>query len=85
MPEYELSILPSALRSLSRLDHPIRKRVATKINALAENPRPQGAMKLVGSEHWRIRIGDYRVVYDIEDAQLIVLVVEVGHRREIYR
>lgn len=42
-------------------------------------------MKLVGSEHWRIRIGDYRVVYDIEDAQLIVLVVEVGHRREIYR
>lgn len=85
MSEYELLILPSAQRALSRLAHPIRKRVATRIDALAKNPRPQGATKLVGSEHWRIRIGDYRVIYDVEDAQLIVLVVDVGHRREIYR
>jgi mRNA interferase RelE/StbE len=85
MPEYELEILPSAQRSLNRLDRPVRRRVATRIDALAEDPRPQGATKLVGSKHWRIRIGDYRVVYDIKDAQLIVLVIEVGHRREIYR
>jgi mRNA interferase RelE/StbE len=85
MPQYQLSILPSAQRAIGRLDLPIRRRVAARIDALAEDPRPQGATKLVGSKHWRLRVGDYRVVYDIEDAQLIVLVIEVGHRREIYR
>ena len=85
MPECELKILPSAQRSLNDLDRPLRRRVASRIDALREDPRPQGATKLVGSKYWRIRVGDYRVVYDIEDAQLIVLVIEVGHRREIYR
>ena len=56
------------------------------ILALAENPRPPGCLKLSGEESlWRIRVGDYRVVYQVQDAVLLVLVVKLGHRREIYR
>jgi mRNA interferase RelE/StbE len=63
----------------------VRKRVAARIDALCEEPRPSGCKKLAGSDYWRIRIGDYRVLYSIEDAKLTVLVVRVGHRREVYR
>jgi mRNA interferase RelE/StbE len=57
----------------------------TRVEALEADPRPSGCKKLTNSELWRIRVGDYRVVYSIEDAKLVVLVVRVGHRREIYR
>ena len=56
-----------------------------RIENLAENPRPPGAIKLAGQEAYRIRVGDYRVVYAIADERLVILVVDVGHRREIYR
>ena len=56
------------------------------ILALAENPRPSGCVKLSGLENlWRVRVGDYRILYSIEDQQLIVLIVSVAHRREVYR
>lgn len=85
MARYELELLASAQRELSELDGAVRKRVAARIDGLQENPRPIGATKLVGSTYWRVRVGDYRVVYSIEDTKLVVIVVRVGHRREIYR
>ena len=85
MPNYRIDLLPSASRALARLAGPLKKRVSARIDALAEEPRPPGCRKLAGSNYWRIRIGDYRVLYSIEDAILVVLVVRVGHRREVYR
>ena len=85
MPRYELEVLTAAKRQLAALDGSVRKRVAARIDSLAEEPRPSGCKKLTGSEHWRIRIGDYRVIYDIDDGRLVVLVIRAGHRREVYR
>jgi mRNA interferase RelE/StbE len=71
------------LRNLPRTD---QRRVAARIDALAENPRPPGVEKLEGADDlYRIRAGDYRIVYRIEDERLIVLVIRIGHRREVYR
>jgi mRNA interferase RelE/StbE len=85
VPRYELELLASAKRELAALDGVARKRVAARIDGLRDDPRPSGSTKLVGSEYWRVRAGDYRVLYSIEDAKLFVLVVRVGHRREVYR
>ena len=81
---WQVSILPPAAKQLSKLDKSIAKRIAKTISALAQNPRPAGCKKLVGVDAWRIRIGDWRVVYQIQDQRLIVLVIRIGHRREVY-
>jgi mRNA interferase RelE/StbE len=61
-------------------------RLAAKLEALAENPRPAGVTKLQGEANaWRIRVGDYRVLYTIEDRRPVVLVIKIGHRRDVYR
>ena len=84
--KYTILFRASVKREMRRLDAGVAKRVDEAILALAENPRPAGCVKLSGpSELWRIRVGDYRVVYEIHDRQLIVLIVGVAHRREIYR
>ena len=85
MPRYELLVLPSAMRALAALDSATRRRVAARIDTLCEERRPSGCRKLAGSQYWRIRVGDYRVVYSIEGTKLTVLVVRIGHRREVYR
>lgn len=83
---YTVVIERSALRDLKRLPELIRTRIDGHILALAENPRPQGVEKLSGSEHsYRLRVGDYRILYEIHDQILHVLVVKIGHRREVYR
>lgn len=83
---YQLTVAPAAARTLRKLDPPARRRVQAAIELLAENPRPPAATKLVGgSGEWRVRTGDYRIVYEIDDGVLVVLVVAIGHRREIYR
>ncbi len=83
---YRLEFAPAALRQLRKLDGPARRRVQAAIELLAEEPRPNGAKKLVGgAEEWRVRTGDYRIIYSIDDGVLLVLVVAVGHRREIYQ
>jgi mRNA interferase RelE/StbE len=83
---FSVQLLPSAQRQLAKLDHPIRKRIAAAIDGLAEDPRPPGAKKLQGSDNiWRVRVGDYRILYEIHDRRALVLVVEIGHRREVYR
>jgi len=82
---YRIEVLRAAEKSLRSLDKPARERIEKAIDALAENPRPPGCKKLVNSPAWRIRIGDYRVMYEIHDSVLVVTVIEVGHRREVYR
>jgi mRNA interferase RelE/StbE len=72
------------LRGLT--DKKLYERLREAINALEENPRPANSVKLQGNEElYRVRVGDYRIVYQIQDQQLVVLIVQVGHRREIYR
>ncbi len=85
MAKYSVRIKPSATKELEKVPVEHRRRIATRILSLAENPRPYGCEKLTGDDLYRIRQGDYRVVYSIEDDVLIVLVVRVGHRRDVYR
>jgi mRNA interferase RelE/StbE len=61
------------------------KNISERINALAEDPRPPGVEKVEGHDLWRVRAGDYRIVYSVEEAMLTVVVVKIGHRREVYR
>jgi mRNA interferase RelE/StbE len=83
---YLIRFKSSAARQLDGLDGAVRTRIDRKIDDLTENPRPAGAKKLQGSsELWRVRAGDYRVVYSIQDDVLLVLVVNIGHRRDVYR
>jgi mRNA interferase RelE/StbE len=82
---YKLFIKPSAAKELEAIPTRDRRKVITKIKALAGEPRPHGCEKLSGQEHYRMRQGDYRVVYGIDDAAQTVLVVKVGHRRDVYR
>lgn len=86
MATYRVQVAPSAVRDLEKLDRPIRRRVWQRIEALEHNPRPLDAAKLHGAApYWRIRIGQYRVIYAIRDRDLLVLVVRVGDRKEVYR
>jgi len=79
-------ILPrSVQKELDRLPDDVVRRILTRISQLEANPRPPDVKKLKGREAWRIRVGDYRVIYEIHDHELQILVITVGHRREIYR
>jgi mRNA interferase RelE/StbE len=83
---YRVEVAPTAVRQLRKLDPPARRRIQAAIELLATEPRPPAAKQLVGGEgEWRVRTGVYRVVYEIFDDVLVVLVLAVGHRREIYR
>ena len=86
MTVYRIEIKQSAKKELVQLPKPIAEKITMQIIALADNPRPNGCKKLVGTEHsYRIRINDYRVVYSIFDQELIIQVIKLGHRRDIYR
>jgi mRNA interferase RelE/StbE len=83
---YRVFLERAAEKDLNRLSSEVHKRVITAIRGLAGDPRPPGCRKLAGSKHdWRIRVGDYRVVYEIADEIRIVRVNRVRHRREVYR
>jgi mRNA interferase RelE/StbE len=82
---YRVEVAAAAVRQLRKLDRAAQRRVQAAIELLAAEPRPNGARKLVGGDGaWRVRTGDYRIVYEIHDNVLLVLVIAVGHRREIY-
>jgi mRNA interferase RelE/StbE len=84
--KYRVEITPAAQRELSKLPKKVQKRIDKRIQALAENPRPPGSKKLEAEDDFhRIRVGDYRIVYQIKDKLLLVLVIRIGHRREVYR
>jgi mRNA interferase RelE/StbE len=83
---YCITIASAAVRELKKLDARTRQTVADAISALANDPRPEGVRKLSGSkDSFRIRVGDHRVLYRIIDRDLVVLVVKVAHRRDVYR
>ncbi len=82
---YQVRLAPAAVRQVRELDPPGRRRVQAAIDLPVEDPRPPGARQLVGGAgEWRVRTGDSRIIYDIRDEELIVLVVAVGHRRDVY-
>lgn len=83
--EYTVEIENSAAKQLSKIEKGQRARIAVAIEALAVNPRPEGCVKLSGLNSYRVRVGDFRIAYLIEDTIRVVTVTNVGHRREIYR
>jgi mRNA interferase RelE/StbE len=85
MPDYRVEILASAKRYLDRLTLILFQRVMAHTTALGEDPRPAGAQKMSGAERYRIRVGDYRIIYKVDDASRVVTVTQIGHRRDVYR
>jgi mRNA interferase RelE/StbE len=83
---YSILLAPPAERQLTSLTGSVQKRIVKRLKSLRENPRPQGVKKLAGEEDlYRIREGDYRIIYTIQDKKLIVLVVKIGDRKDVYR
>ncbi len=83
---YEVYLERSAENDLKRLPTSIFHRIIPQIKALVENPRPSGCRKITGSKNdWRIRIGDYRIIYEIDEKAKTVRIMRVRHRREVYR
>lgn len=85
MASYSVLITRSATKEIEAVPLSDRRRIVAKIQALAGNPRPVGSEKLSGEEKYRLRQGDYRILYEIVDHELIVTVVKVGNRRDVYR
>ncbi|SRR6266540_3886293 len=85
MAGYTVLVKPSADQALRKLPESIQKRLVAALDALCDDPRPPGCVKLKGEEGlWRIRVGDYRIVYTVRDEEVTVLVVRVAHRKEVY-
>ncbi len=83
---YSILLAPPAERQLRSFAPPIQKRLVRRMRALRDDPRPPGVKKLAGADDlYRIRDGDYRIIYTIQDKELIVLVVKIGDRKEVYR
>ena len=83
---YRITLAPAAARELRKFDPQVRRRIQAALELLSVDPRPPAATRLVGGAgEWRVRTGDCRIVYEIVDAELVVLVLRIGHRREIYR
>ena len=83
---YTVGTTPAVDKQLSRLPVSVQRRLTETIEGLESNPRPHGVKKLAGHDNlWRVRVGDYRIIYTIEDDRLLVLVVKLGHRGDVYR
>lgn len=82
---YHVGYRTSARRQLSRLAAAVQEKVVAAVDKLADNPRPPGCRKLQGRPGYRIRVGDYRIVYDIHDRVVTVEIIDIGHRKDIYR
>lgn len=81
---YRIELRPAAVRALKQIDHQDRDRLRGAIALLGEDPRPPGAKALRGRPGLRVRVGDYRIIYTVDDDVLIVAVVTLGHRRDVY-
>jgi mRNA interferase RelE/StbE len=82
---HSIQLSPAAARELRKFDPPVRRRIQAVLELLADEPRPPSAKRLVGgSGEWRVRTGDYRVIYEIYDHRLLILVLRIAHRREVY-
>lgn len=82
---YRVELRPAAVRALRQIDHRDRERIRGAIALLAHDPRPPGARALQGRPGLRVRIGDYRIIYTVHDDVLLVVVVTLGHRRDVYQ
>jgi mRNA interferase RelE/StbE len=82
---YSIEVRPAARKALKGLDRTVQRRMQAAIELLADNPRPPGAVALRGRPGLRIRVGDYRIIYQVQDDVLVVAVIALGHRRDIYR
>lgn len=85
MANYKIFIKPSAAKELKRLPKKELKRITSKIQSLSEEPRPHGCEKLSAQERYRLRQGNYRIAYSIEDDKLVVYVVKISHRKDVYK
>lgn len=85
MAGYELVFRKSVAKDLGDLPKADVKRILQRIRSLADDPRPAGCEKLSSLERYRVRQGVYRIIYEVDDARIVVIVVKVGHRREVYR
>ena len=86
MASYRVLIKPSAAKEIEAVDQKkVRSRIVARIRSLAEDPRPPGCEKLTGRDQYRVRVGRYRIPYSVGDTELIVIVVRVGHRKDVYR
>jgi mRNA interferase RelE/StbE len=83
--KYQIILPKSVQKELDRLPDDVASRILDRLSALETTPRPADVKKLKGREAWRIRVGDYRVIYEIHDRILRIIVITVGHRRDIYR
>ena len=84
MAKYKIEVKPSVWKDLDYVPKLDRRRILRRIQSLSDDPRPVGSQKLTGAEQYRIRQGVYRIIYEIEDKKLIIVIVKVGHRREVY-
>lgn len=83
---YRIELTKAAERDLRALPGNILKRVDARILSLAKEPRPDGVRKLIGADHlYRVRVGDYRIVYEIQDRAVLIVIIRVRHRGEVYR
>lgn len=85
MGKYRIEIKKSAVKELYSLPKKDLIKIIKKIKSLSEDPRPIGSIKLTGKEQYRVRQGNYRILYAIEDEQLVIYIVKIGHRKEIYK
>jgi mRNA interferase RelE/StbE len=83
--KYAVLVSRSAQKQLAKISQPFQNAIREKLYALEDNPRPPGCKKLIGEEGWRIRVGDYRVIYYIHDAVLQIVVIDIDHRKQVYR
>ena len=83
---YRIELSPRAQRDFRALDGSVRRRIKRRIDSLAENPHPSGIKKIEGEDDlYRLRVGDYRILYQVKEKILLILIVGIGHRRDIYR
>ena len=85
MSHFKIEFKAVARKSLERLEKQDQLRIYAAIELLGDNPRPPLAVKIKGSNYFRVRVGDYRILYSIDSGRLIILIIDLGHRREIYR
>ncbi len=85
MAKYKIEFKKSAVKELNSIHKRDLKKIISKINELADDPRPNGSIKLTSREQYRIRQGNYRILYSIEDDRLVIFVVQIAHRKDVYK
>jgi len=83
--KYSIEVKKSVLKTLKKIPREDQIKISKRIKKLADNPRPEQCLKLVGSAYYRIRYGMYRIIYDIQDDKLIIVILKIGNRKQVYK